>query len=197
MLFRFGLYTSIRGFHGSAWRNFINRNLHAADDGGGRLFLPARLAARRRTSVLHSASRVGDRGFAFAVRLRDATTVKMLKSVLSPEKVKVSAASAHGSLAGGMRRVEEQGIFGCDEEVIPTGAPPCNPPPPPLAELPPYRRSWPESGKGLSSAMARHWLQRRWTWPRREVLPSRLSVADAAIGRSPPLSFNSRIHGLG
>jgi hypothetical protein len=108
MLFRFGLYTSIRGFHGSAWRNFINRNLHAADDGGGRLFLPARLAARRRTSVLHSASRVGDRGFAFAVRLRDATTVKMLKSVLSPEKVKVSAASAHGSLAGGMRRVEEQ-----------------------------------------------------------------------------------------
>jgi hypothetical protein len=59
MLFRFGLYTSIRGFHGSAWRNFINRNLHAADDGGGRLFLPAQLAARKRTSVLHSASRVG------------------------------------------------------------------------------------------------------------------------------------------
>jgi hypothetical protein len=32
----------------------------------------------------------------------------MLKAALSPEKVKVSAASAHGSLAGGMRRVEEQ-----------------------------------------------------------------------------------------
>jgi hypothetical protein len=148
----------------------------------------------------------------------------------------------------------------------------------PVAELPPYRRSWPESGttpnafpprpcsgfsatlphhklscpwgggcgrwaascqhversdrwpsspvlicagKGLSSATARHWLQGRWTWPRQEVLPSHPSVADAAIGRSPPLyvamddaplhssflisqslfslfsSFNSRIHGLG
>jgi hypothetical protein len=56
------------------------------------------LAARKRTSVLHSASRVGDRGFAFAVRLRDATTAKMLKAALSPEKVKVSTPRRTGAL---------------------------------------------------------------------------------------------------